>query len=498
MKLLIIGIDGGTKRIFEAFDMPFVHNLLKDGVSRRMNEDLFSRGWAEIVNGKTAEHTRAFYMAPKMDGSHAFSISYNTSESEKYGCLPIWRVAENAGSSVGIMNVPTTSPACVVDGFMVGSGGGGLNKVIGLPDSLVYPKEVKQFLEDNEYVVDIRITTSGIEEIEELFEKLINKERVRAKLYVDLCQKYDIDFGFLVDRATTIVQYLCMSEIETYIAMKSMPEVSGRTQDKDPSSSKIFELLEGFYRELDNNIRLVYESLNAENFLLTADHSTVPYKLKGNMSAFLEEEGFLVRPHGAKKTAVQVMKKWIRVSLPSAYTSKIKRKIPQDLVSLVDGVDWSRTRAFGHDYIDGIYVNDSRFKGPVKDGDVTELVSSIAGAFNSHPVAKDYGLYLEPYRSKHSQARFKDHLPDLILNKTDELHIVNRGAFIYHNPNYGPIPEIKEIRDDMFTGQKGRDPIFLMNTNLAKLVNEGDPNNLTLAYKLTERVFDSRMQEVYN
>lgn len=489
MKSLIVGIDGGTQRIFEAFEMPYVHNLLRDGTSRQMDEDLFSRGWAEIVNGKTAEHTRAFYMGPQMDGTHSFSISYKTKESEDYGAVPIWRLAEESGCKVGIMNVPTTSPAQAVNGFMVGSGGGGLNKVEGLPSSLVYPAEVKTFLEANDYIVDIRLTTSGIADIKELFEKLILKEKRRAEIYVELCQKHDIDFGLIVDRATTIVQYLCMSEIETYIAMQSMPELAVQNQRKDPEEDHLIRLLKDFYRALDDNIRHLCESLSPEYFLLTADHSTVPYKYKGNMNAFLEEVGFLRRPSAASTSFIQPIRRWARKVLPSRYSAQLKKKMPQGVLGLVEQVDWSRTLAFGNDYIDGIYINDTRFGGPVRESQVYELSAEIIEKFNSHPVACEYGISLKQYRSNFAGSRFQDHLPDLILDKPDELHVVGRGDFIYHNSNYGPVPAIDTITDDMFSGQKGRDPIFLMNDKLAGLVDPEDPYNLTLAHILTGRIF---------
>lgn len=487
MKFLIIGIDGGTKRILEGFEMPFVSKLMKEGVNRELEEDLFSRGWAEIVFGKTAEHTGAFYMSPKLDGSHDFSISYKTKDSESLGCIPIWKMVENFGYSVGVMNVPTTSPAQKVNGFMVGSGGGGLNKVDGLPVDLVYPRELKEFLQDKKYVVDIRLTTSGIADLGELFQALINKEKIRAKAFVELSRSRSVDFGFLVDRATTIVQYLCMSEIETYLAMKSMPEVGGRSQDKDPESNFLMGLLKQFYKELDNNIKFIVESLEPDYFLLTADHSTVPYKYKGNLSAFLEEEGFLVRPSVAKNSSFNFLKSLMRPIIGSGFKKKIKNKIPSNFSSLVDQVDWKRTKAFGHNYVNGVYLNDKRFNGPVSDIESDELQNTIITRFNNLSSIKERGIKLKPYRNCFKDTQFQDRLPDLILDKPDELHVVNQGSLIYSNPNYGPLPELKEVKENMFTGQKGRNPIFLMNPKLSELIEEGDSENLTLAYTLAHR-----------
>jgi len=283
-----------------------------------------------------------------------------------------------------------------------------------------------------------------------------------------------------------------MSEIETYIAMQSMPEVASSNQRADPEEGHLICLLQKFYRALDQNLKYMCESLEPEYLLLTADHSTVPYKYKGNMNAFLEEAGFLQRPAEGAASFIQPLRKFFRQLVPAKYTSSIKKKMPQNFVGLVDQVDWSRTLAFGNDYIDGIYINDSRFSGPVKDSDVEGVMSQIIQVFNAHPVARQYGITVKPYRSELAGSRFQEHLPDLILEKPDELHVVGAGEFIYHNPNYGPVPAIDTIKDDMFSGQKGRDPIFLMNDKLAQLVAEGDPSNLTLAYLLTERVFKSQ------
>lgn len=61
MKMLVIGIDGGDKRIIDAMDMPFLQSLLSERVCLKVEEDLWSRGWAEIlsgVHGRGASHFR--------------------------------------------------------------------------------------------------------------------------------------------------------------------------------------------------------------------------------------------------------------------------------------------------------------------------------------------------------------------------------------------------------------------------------------------------------
>ena len=485
MKLLILGIDGGTRRILEAYDMPFTHALF-EGASeiKTTDEDLFSRGWAEMVTGEHASKTRGFYMGPLMDGTHSFSIKYKTKEAETVGYPPIWKIAEAAGDGVGIMNIPTTSPVQEVNGFMIGSGGGGMNKVAGIPDSLVYPPEAKRVLEELNYIVDIRLTTSGIDDITTLFEKLGLKERLRAKAYVKLAKQHGINFGFLVDRATTIVQYLCMSEIETRILKHSMGD---QFTNSNTGTDEIHELLESFYKSMDENIKYIFEELKPKNWILTADHSTVPYKFKGNMSPFLEKHGLLKRRSGS--SPLKVVKKTLFKLFPNKLLSKVRESVPSQMVNLAHDTDWAKSKAFGHNYISGIYVNDERFKGPVASSEVDSLVDEICQKFNDEEFSKEYSVTAKPYRREFAGTKYVDHLPDVILEKPDEMHIVGHGETIRNNPNYGPIPALSEVKEDMFTGQKGRKPVFMISPGLDQFVQQDDRKDLTLVYKIAERLY---------
>ena len=76
MKMLIVGIDGGDLEIMKHFDMPFVHKFLEENTNIELEEDLFNRGWAEILTGKEGADTRAFYMSPILDGSIVFLQSF--------------------------------------------------------------------------------------------------------------------------------------------------------------------------------------------------------------------------------------------------------------------------------------------------------------------------------------------------------------------------------------------------------------------------------------
>jgi len=491
MKELIIGIDGGDQRILEAFDMPFVHSLLKDGYCQKLEEDIFSRGWAEIMTGEHASKTGAFYMHPQLDDTRDFTIAFSMSQVEQFDDVtPIWDLINKAGLKAGIMNVPTSTPAPKhVNGFVIGSGGGGLNKVQGVPETLCSSVEVKKFLDVIGYIVDLRLTSSGITETDELFQRLDEMEKKRAEAYVELAAKDGCDVGFFCNRGTTIVQYIFMSEIEAYIASKEMgDELHARFRDENP----MHQLLEAHYKNLDECIRNLVENLKPEHLILTADHGTVPYKHRACVRPFLEENGYFIKRQQAKKS--------LRRRLSSLYTSifgnkakaKLAKKLPASVGKLVSNVDWSKTKAFGNRYINGIYLNDARFRGPVKPQEFEGLVKEICDRFNASKDAQSYGLEARAYRSEYIEERYSDGMPDVIIEGLNGLFFDTDGpALVYLNKNYGPVPDLSQVKEDMFTGQKSIHPLFCTDKKTAELIEEGDPNDLRLVYKLTERIVAS-------
>src|SRR5690554_1968328 len=177
MKLLTIGIDGGTKRIIEGMPMPFMQSLLDASDYRDLNEDLLSRGWAEILTGCKAEVNKGFYLMPFCDGSYKFNRSYSKNQmvSESIN-PPLWKMLNDKGASVGFLNVPTTGPADKLEGFIVSGGGGGLNSISDVPDNMYYPADIKACLKKNKYILDIRLP-GGASKITDFINKISSAEK---------------------------------------------------------------------------------------------------------------------------------------------------------------------------------------------------------------------------------------------------------------------------------------------------------------------------------
>jgi hypothetical protein len=288
----------------------------------------------------------------------------------------------------------------------------------------------------------------------------------------------------VIDRATTVVQYLLRKVIED--------RLTGDSDAQTELEVLASQLLERFYQQVDENLMRLVEELQPENLVLTADHGCVPYRYKGNVNGFLRDNGWQVAA-GKASSALARLKRGVRRMLPSNATQTIRGSLPAAVKGAYNRFDRSRTKAFGHYQIPGLYINDKRrFGGPVAEGAETlGLVEEICAAINADSQAQRYGLSARPYRSEYPHVRFADKLPDIWIDKPDELLFDHKTAgVVVPNPNYGPIRDLDSVIDDMYTGQKGRHPILLVDQELDGMFRPEDPSDLRQVHSVVSRVFD--------
>lgn len=487
MKVLIYGIDGGDLEIMKTFEMPFVHKFIEENSNIKLTEDLFNRGWVEILTGKEGKDTRSFYMSPVLDGSHRFSTKFAMKELENDPeVVPLWKLAERKGVKYCIMNVPTTTPVPkTVNGIVIGSLGGGLNKIDGI--ALVSDKKTRRFLEEKNYIVDIRIPNDDIAETEELFRQLNEMEIIRTDCFIELCKKNNTEFGFLGNRGTTIVQYLSRSTIESYATLKRMR----RILESCCEESWLYQLLEDHYKVLDDCTRRLYEELKPEHFIITADHNTVPHKYRASVAPFLLKYGWLQInkiKYVLNKIKTLIMKTGIR-----SQVAKMAHKVSPPVRDSLQEYDWNKSVAFGSSYIAGIYINDKpRFGGPVdSEAKRKKIITEICHKFNDRPSEEQCGMTAVSYRGLHKDGKFSDSLPDIIFEGSEGIYFDKIGEkVVWPNRNYGSIPKDLAISDvnAPFTGDKGKNPICLISKQTEMFVHESDRRNLTLVYKIADRI----------
>jgi predicted AlkP superfamily phosphohydrolase/phosphomutase len=484
MKLLVIGIDGGDKRIIEAMDMPKLKTFLTEGICLNVEEDLWSRGWAEILGGVHGRELGAFYAKPKLDGTHRTTQKFSVKGYDKNpSIVSLWTRLSKRGYVNGFMNVPSMMPAPKLNGFAVSGGGAGASTSgsHGIPDAACFPKDVKANLDKIDYILDTRFMASGIKEKNVFFNRLEQMQNRRTEAFVQLSREYKPEFGFVAYMATTRIQYLAMSEIEALIKASGFP------------SNEFQEAIIALYKNLDKNIANLVDELQPEHIMFVADHGGSPRLYSMNLNAWLKTIGFQ-KSCGVPVSSVRNVAKSIAQLLPSNIKRGLGRAAPGVRASVkARNVDWDRTVAFSVRYIPGIYINDrDRFGGPVSSKkEIESIARRIINEFNTSDEAREYDLNAHMYRNHYKDAFYEALQPDIWIDHPDSIFFEQHGKFVEANKDYGPIKSLRNVDRDQYTGIKRRYPLLCVDRDLANLVDDQDEMDLTLAYKLIVRAMDA-------
>ena len=469
MKVLLIGIDGGDDVIFRNMPMPFYAELRQELRSIPLKEDLWSRGWANILTGKPGTEHGGFYEKPALDGCYRFTQSFNTKAiAANTAIQPLWQLDPQA--TFGIMNVPGTVPAVPVKGFMVSGAGGGLGKVEGVPAAACYPAELKAWLDAEGYILDIRYKSSAISDWKLLIDQLIGMQEKRTTCYIDLVRKYQVDMGFVAFMATSRVQNLAMYEITQYL-------------NNAQYTSLALTEIKRLYTHLDSCLKRLYNELKAGAVILTSDHGAAAYRYTVNVEKVLQKQA-LAKTRSAL-SPVQLAKRL----LPSLVKERLKSWLGGKTRQLEGGQAMSQTKAFGHRYVPGIYLNDDRFPTPsVREDEYEDLVQRICTLWNNTTEAKQHQLRAVPYRMNYPEARYQALLPDIWIEHPDTYFFdTSAEDTVVPNNRWGAVNDLAQVSSDIHTGIKGSGPLCLLSSCLLPYVEDVEARDLTFIHTLLSR-----------
>lgn len=478
LKLLVVGIDGADRRIVEGMPMPFLQGLLKEGTHYSAKVDLWSRGWAEIFTGRHGVDTGAFYNRPACSGKYDFTQHFNlASLNGNPAARTIWNDLNDKGFRVGVMNVPTTLPAPAVDGFFVSGVGGGSDKSgsHSIPAEACYPASVKTTLEDLGYVLDVRRGGSGINDLENFFQRIDNMEEKRTASFVQLARQYEIDFGF--------IGYMGLSRV-CYLLMADILELIGKSNRIDTENDR--RILDFFSRN-DQLLRELVETLSPERILIVSDHGMAPYTHQANLNAFLVDGGWQ-KKNASVDGWVRGMGKAVKNMLPVRFRRTVGKKMPgvRQFVGQQNYVTQG-TAAIAAGYISGIYLNDARFGGAVSPRDGEKLVAEIVGAFNEYAPARDNGMRASAYAARHKGCYAEAFLPDIWIDHPDTIFFNDYGPFIAANRQYKPFDSFAHVVSDMNSGIKGVEPLLCVVGAGRENLDVPDTGHLTQAYRIIQQ-----------
>jgi len=469
MDLLVVGIDAGQQELFLKLDMPFFRSFVEKSISVPVRENLIDRGWAKMFMGEPAVRNGSFYMYPALDGTTRITDHCNlkTILSNTTG-HPLWDVLNRLHIRTGFMNVPTTSPAPEVEGFMVSGGGGGLGKALSIPSEFCFPAEVKAELDAIGYVLDIRMSYFESNSVTDYYKALTQMLQKRTDAFIRLSESHPVDFGFITYRVAANLFYLSMFDV--------LQLIDGCHLDDREIETAIL----GLVKEIDNSLKRLFESLNPKHYIVVSDHGIAPYRETINLNEWLYSNGFQER--ATAQGTIRNLLDWFRLNTPLAVKQWIKRRSVSQIYHQNVGFSKESTQAFALPIIPGVFLNDSRFFGAVGDKDRQRLLSEICERFNLDPLNQKKMLYLQINPMQKSDGKYSHQLPDLYLNKPDHMHHLGVGPYCQESPHFESVRSLHNVKHDNWTGVKGRNPIFLCDEDLSESINMNREHDLALVY----------------
>ncbi|CAN5550238.1 alkaline phosphatase family protein [soil metagenome] len=121
-KAVVIGLDSATWTVIRPWmaegSMPNLARLMKDGVSGSLESVLppiTPPAWTSFMTGKNPGKHGIFHFVETEHGGYAMNYANATSRRSP----TVWKLLNNAGYSVGTMNIPFTYPPEPLNGFQI-------------------------------------------------------------------------------------------------------------------------------------------------------------------------------------------------------------------------------------------------------------------------------------------------------------------------------------------------------------------------------------------
>lgn len=479
MKLLVIGLDGMDQSLAEKFDMPVLKEILSSNESLPIEEDLWTRGWTEVLSGLPGTETGAFYEMPKLDGSTKFTQSFGTSH---YGSLsqpPLWKLLDDNSVRSGWFNLPTTMPAAAIDGFMVSGAGGGVSPNERIPASATHPSGIARQMINNRLIWENRFQVSGLRSADTYIPECINAIWTRATSFCELCKDENIDgLGFVVQKEPVLL---------TNIFMHDIVEIAGTDRG---ARFAVRKLLGQFFTSLDDTIAYMRDKLKPDKIAIVSDHGAAPYKRSVNLNSLMESAGLL---SCSRRKASPSVKERIRGSGRWIGQKFLGSDVVFDELRVHEKsqIDFGRTRAFSNFYVPGIFVNDARFGGVVDGSDERKRVAEqVIASVNASKQLSAQGVTAVPFRELHAREKAYDLLPDVWVNLPVEMFPENAGPIIGDNPLYCHWFDLSRLPRDIGSGKKSPKAICSFPKEIVGGLSEREvTGNLCSAYYCIAKAF---------
>jgi predicted AlkP superfamily phosphohydrolase/phosphomutase len=387
-KLMVIGLDGGTWKVFDPLMakgyMPFLAQLKKRssyGILHSTIPPFTIPAWSTFVTGQNPGNHGIYSFFQHHPDDYNIDNVGEFVNSNLIGPVNLWTLLGNRGRKLIIVNVPLTYPPHKVNGVMI-------TGMLTPPHSenFTYPAALKDQL--GEYRIDLDNlrgkngfrTHDRVDRIA-LISELIELMEIRKRTCLKLLDKYPYDFFMVVFTTTDrLLHYF------TDLVFEDESLLSEKYSENE--LSELRKKLQVYLRTLDNSIKeLVKRAGDSANVFVMSDHGfgRSPSRLF-NVNCWLKQQHLLSEKSNGKDAfnpltwIIRLSRShFIRRITPGFLEKRIKSTMRGRFEELID---WSRTKAYYEPMymnIGGITINEvgKKHHGIVAFGEKEALIRHI-------------------------------------------------------------------------------------------------------------------------
>ena len=387
-KVVIIGLDAATWTLIRPWmaegGMPNLARLMKEGVSGKLESILppiTPPAWTSFMTGKNPGKHGIFNFVEAEQGEYA--MNYINASSRR--SPTVWKLLNDAGYSVGTMNIPFTYPPEKLNGFQIS----GLDTPS--PASpYVHPPELKQELQDQMIRIAHDIRYLGFMSTDERRDQVlaemerIDEQWTAAALY--LLDKHPQDVMMFVFMSIDTVQHYFWQYMDRDHFLHD-----------NKTDSRFQNAVRNVYNRLDAATGRIIAKLPADTTVfVVSDHGGGPVADRTvYLNRYLAQLGLLHYRETKRSAVGDLGRKMLRGAYsllrsslpprPKAYLAELLptlRKRAELAYTSFASIDWGRTKAYCSEVLaapPSIWINlkGVRSSGIVDPADYSELMEFI-------------------------------------------------------------------------------------------------------------------------
>lgn len=443
-KLVVIGLDGATWDLIipwaEEGKLPTFKKLLDKGTYGNLKSTIppiSEPAWPSLLTGKGPGKLGIFDFLERKADSYELSVATKWEEWN-----PIWKILNDAGKRICVMNVPTASvPYEKIKGVFI------TGDITSTKCPIAYPPEIEKRLTRENY----QVYAPPIH--------LVGKDNYLKKVYQITKEKCDIALQLFKERNWDffmfVLRYLDMIQHQFW---KYMDE----THPMHVPNTRYKEEILKYYQFIDKYLSAFLIHLPTDAILmLVSDHGHGPHFKDVDLNVWLKKNGFLKvektsSPRRKRRTIAGALI-WLSSRLSRYQLQLLSWSRKLGLSTLYEGtivkgiearewnIDWEETRAYGFRY-GGIFINlkGREPRGTVKPEDYEKTREAILKKLKGLKDPETGSNVIEHVWKRediYSGPRI-DSLPDLVVQYAGESKYLSfTGGFVSGDNPIRPLSE---------------------------------------------------------